>query len=143
MPLVSVTPLPDYLTTPAVHHGALPGTGRSHHARSLVGRALTVLHRHGVTLATYTATGHCVTEGAHVEPQTLGTQINVILDLQLVRFDHLMNPSSHPAYPALRARRVAEVSRWPEFFTADGWQVRAVHDTTPGRLGYVLTPPAE
>ncbi|MFE5524161.1 hypothetical protein ACFQ9Q_41560 [Streptomyces virginiae] len=54
-----------------------------------------------------------------------------------------MNPSSHPAYPALRVRRVTEVSRWPEFFTAGGWQVRAVHDTTPGRLGYVLTPPAE
>ncbi|MER6406218.1 hypothetical protein ABT269_22420 [Streptomyces viridosporus] len=142
VPLVTGTGLPDYLNAPAAHHGALPNCERSARARALVARALSVLTDNGQPLAAYTATGHCISEGAHVDSQTLGDRVNVMVELELTHFDGRLNPRHHPGYPALRAARIAQATRWADLFAARGWQVQAVHGTTPGRLGFVLTPPA-
>lgn len=142
MPLGPGISLPDYLTAPISHHGLHPAVDRTPRGRWLTARTLAILARHNVPLAAYTATDHCVSQGAHVDSQDLGEETNVILDLELPHFDHQLNPRTHPGYPALRASRVAEACRWPQLFLSEGWQVRAVHETTPGRLGYVLTRPS-
>ncbi|WP_372412234.1 hypothetical protein [Streptomyces luteireticuli] len=147
MPLVTSIDLPDYLTAPAVHHGALPPSTerapQARTARALVAHALAILTEAKEPLAAYTATGHCITEGAHVDAQTLTRdRVNVILELKLAHFDAQLNPHHHPGYPALRATRVAQADRWADLFRAKGWQAQAAHGTTPNRLAFVLTPPA-
>lgn len=146
--LVTGVELPDYLTAPAVHHGALSSpTGRSLLARtgrSLISRALDILNAAGVQLAGYTDTHHCVIEGAHVVTQTLtsANRVNVILELATVHFDHLHNPRNHPGYPSVRAARVRDANRWADLFRAQGWAIQEAHGTTPDRLAFVMAPPS-
>ncbi|MFF1678340.1 hypothetical protein ACFVYG_20160 [Streptomyces sp. NPDC058256] len=139
-PLVTLS-LPDYLTTPAVHHGAIADSARSPRAQALVARALAILAEHDEALAAFTVTGHCITEGAYVDSRTIGDRVNVILALKRVHFDAQLNPSNHPGYPALRAARLAQGERWADLFRARGWQARSADDTTPNRLSFVLAPP--
>lgn len=148
--LVSDVELPDYLNAPAVHHGVLPSdrdrarTPLARTARTAVAQALAILNDAGVKLAAYTESTHCVGEGAHLDSQTFKREnrVNVVIDLATAHFDHLLNPRNHPGYPALRQARVVEAARWADLFRSHGWTVREGHDTTPGRLALVLTPPS-
>lgn len=139
--------LPDYLTAPVARHAVLPmDTDRSalaRRARAYVAQAADVLIAGGAQLAGYTASGHCVTEGAHLELRTFHRQdhADVVLDLALTHFNNRQNPVDHPRYAALRAARVAETNRWADLFRTAGWDVQEAHNTTPGRLAFILTPP--
>lgn len=145
-PLVAID-LPDYLTAPVTRHAVLPmdtdRSARARRARAYVAQAADVLIAGGAQLAGYTASGHCVTEGAHLELRTFRRQdhADVVLDLALTHFNNRQNPVDHPRYAALRAARVAEAARWADLFRTAGWDVQEAHNTTPGRLAFILTPP--
>ena len=130
------TTLPAYATAPAVHHGH---SGRYSDFPQLRA-ALDILNRSGVQLAGFSATGHCVSEGAYLDPRCETGE--VVLSRQRVHFDQTVPPQGAPGQEEVSLLRRIAIGLYASLFRAHGWNVQEFREG--GQVArLILTPPAE
>ena len=102
--------------------------------------ALDILNRSGVQLAEFSATGHCVSEGAYLDPRC--DTGKVVLSRQRVHFDQTTPPQGASGQPELSLLRRVAIGLYANLFRAHGWNVAESREG--GRVArLILTPPHE